>query len=222
MMEQTVLITEAHQPWCQALGQYFADKQWMVIACLPERELAKVSLADHERIRLVPLDVQSRESVQSAASRIQEMTDSIDMIVCQTVTEDNGEAQGLAGMSTSVLLESFNANALGPIRLVEAMLPMMKKGLKRIALLTDPTGSLGLALPGTGLGYSMSKAALHMAFTMMHGDLSREGFTFRLYAPFAENSVQHSAEAAFRYFTLPREDEERMVLMDQTGAELPL
>lgn len=221
MMTWTVLITEAHQPWSQALCRYFAQQQWKVIACMTEESCANISFTGQDQIRVVPLDVRSKASVQAAAERVQGMTDHIDLIIGQGAYDEEGELPGIAAVSPSRLMEAFNANALGPIRIVEAFLPMMTQGMKRIALLTNPKGSMGLSLPESGFGYGMSKAALHMAFTMMHGDLRRDGFTFRLYASALEEG-ENSAQTAFYYFTQPREDEERIVILHETGAELPL
>ncbi|WP_136603792.1 SDR family NAD(P)-dependent oxidoreductase [Paenibacillus dokdonensis] len=219
-MTQVVLITEAQHPWSIALCRYFAMHQWTVIACSPES--IGLNFTGTEQIHTVTLDPRSKDSVQAAAAHVQRITDRIDLIVSQTVSTGDGEIAGIASMSPAGLLDSFNGNALGAIRVVEAFLPIMHQGLKRIALLTDPKGSLGLSLSGSSIAYSMSKAALHMAYTMMHGDLSREGYTFRLYAPATEVDMNLSAEAAFRYFTRSREDEERMVLLNEAGAEVPL
>lgn len=221
-MDQVVLITEVHRPWEYALVQEFAKKGWRVMACSPVPEEEFQDALDTDRIHIFTLDTRSRESVQQAVRRIQEHTSRVDLLVCGTASSQGREAAGIAQMSADLVLEDYQANTLGPIRVIEACLPLMDNGLRRIALLSDVQGSLGLGLSGAGTGYAMSKAALHMAYTMLHGDLSGKGFTFRLFEPGSELETGDSAEAAAAYFTGAREDEERVVMLDWRGQEISL
>ncbi|MBB3129616.1 NAD(P)-dependent dehydrogenase (short-subunit alcohol dehydrogenase family) [Paenibacillus rhizosphaerae] len=221
-MDQIVLITEAHHPWGRALVREFAQKGWRVMACSPVSVEMFQDAFDTDRIHIFTMDMRSRESVQQAVERIQEQTSRVDLLVCGTLSSQGKESAGIANMSADLVLEDYQANALGPIRVIEACLPLMDHGLRRIALLSDVQGSLGLGLSGAGTGYAMSKAALHMAYTMLHGDLGRKGFTFRLFEPGPEPETEVSAEAAAAYFTGSREDEERMVMLDWRGQEVPL
>lgn len=221
-MTQTVLITEAHLPWGVALSRHFVKQNWKVIACMPEAARPSSVFPETKQVRIIAMDARSIESVQAAAARVQVVTDHIDLLVNSTASEEGMAPAGIAGISSQGIMDAFHANSLGPIRVIETFLPLMAHGLKRIALLSDVQGSLGLGLAGSDMAYDMSKAALHMAFTMMHGDLSREGYTFRLYVPGTEGDTEQSAAAAFEYFTQPREDEERIVMLDETGQEVPL
>jgi len=80
----------------------------------------------------------------------------------------------------------------------------------------------------------MSKTALNMAVRIMHNDLFPEGYTFRLYHPGwvrsymaghkslrAKIEPDDAAEMALGHFLVDREDEGRLVLVDNTGREWP-
>ena len=58
----------------------------------------------------------------------------------------------------------FDINALGPLRVVEAFLPLMvNSGLRRLCFVSSEAGSIGDATRQSWYGYCMSKAALNMA-----------------------------------------------------------
>ncbi|WP_179281104.1 SDR family NAD(P)-dependent oxidoreductase [Paenibacillus sp. XY044] len=221
-MDQVVLITEAHHPWERALVQEFAQRGWYVMACSPVPEEGYQDIPDPDKVHAFTMDTRSKESVQKAVRRIQDQFGRIDLLVCGTASSRQEGTAGIADMSADLVLEDYQANTLGPIRVIEACLPLMDNGLQRIALLSDAQGSLGLGLSGAGAGYAMSKAALHMAYTMLHGDLSGKGFTFRLFEPGSELDAESLVEAAAAYFTESRGDEERMVMLDWRGLEIPL
>ena len=69
------------------------------------------------------------------------------------------------------------------MRMVEAFLPLMKKGLKRLCFVSSEAGSVSVAHRAEGFAYCMSKTALNMEVRLMFNRLSKEGYTFRLYHP---------------------------------------
>jgi NAD(P)-dependent dehydrogenase (short-subunit alcohol dehydrogenase family) len=80
----------------------------------------------------------------------------------------------LGALDDAAMLREFDVNALGPLRIVEALLPNLSAGAK-IAVLTSRVGSI--AENGTGglYGYRMSKAAANMAVVCLARDLAKRG-----------------------------------------------
>ncbi len=85
-----------------------------------------------------------------------------------------------AGILDNVSLESldiescrrqFEVNALGPLRVTQALLPALVEGGK-VALVTSRMGSIGDNTSGGSYGYRMSKAALNAAGKSLAHDLA--------------------------------------------------
>ncbi|MEZ4226188.1 MAG: SDR family oxidoreductase [Polyangiaceae bacterium] len=67
---------------------------------------------------------------------------------------------GISDVQADAVLEQFATNALGPLRITQALLPLMHPGSK-IALVTSRMGSMEDNGSGGYYGYRMSKAALN-------------------------------------------------------------
>ncbi|MGH7805357.1 MAG: SDR family NAD(P)-dependent oxidoreductase, partial [Candidatus Binatia bacterium] len=64
----------------------------------------------------------------------------------------------LGELAFEVLAQEYAVNALGPLRVTQALLPLMGAGAK-IGIVTSRVGSLGENRSGGLYGYRMSKAA---------------------------------------------------------------
>ena len=80
----------------------------------------------------------------------------------------------LGDVSADGLLEHFQVNAMGPVLLTQALLPLLARGSK-IAVVTSLMGSIGDNGSGGAYGYRMSKAALNIAAVSFARDLADRG-----------------------------------------------
>ena len=78
--------------------------------------------------------------------------------------------------------EQFEVNALGPLRVTHALLPLLKAGSK-IALMTSRMGSIADNTSGSSYGYRMSKVALSMAGKSLAHDLKGRGIAVAILHP---------------------------------------
>jgi NAD(P)-dependent dehydrogenase (short-subunit alcohol dehydrogenase family) len=129
----------------------------------------------------------------------------------------------------------YDVNALGPLRVTEAFLPLMERGsLKRLCFISSEAGSIARATRTAEFGYCMSKAALNMAVKILSNDLSPSGYTFRVYHPGWIRSYMSGVKnmeatfepevAAARAIPIllgQRENEAELVLLDHEGKEWP-
>lgn len=78
--------------------------------------------------------------------------------------------------------QQFEVNALGPIRVTQALLPNLKAGAK-VAIITSRSGSIGDNGSSGNYGYRMSKAAVNMAGVNLALDLKPRGIAVAILHP---------------------------------------
>ena len=111
------------------------------------------------------IDIASDESVAQLVERLQGVT--IDVLI-----NNAGMAQKntLDDLDFDSIRQQFEVNALGALRITQALLPNLRAGAK-IVLITSRMGSIADNTSGSSYGYRMSKAALSMAGKSLSIDL---------------------------------------------------
>lgn len=227
---KTVMITGADRGVGFALCQYFAEGGWRVFAgqYMPEwKELEKLKKQYGDQVVMIPLDVGSTDSVKAAAKQTAQETENLDILI---------NCAGISGMSDdrNVLNAVFNVNTLGALRMVEAFLPLMENGMKRLCFVSSEAGCVALAHRTDSFSYCMSKRALNMEVKLMFNKLAPEGYTFRLYHPGWVRSYmmgtkstvgnfepEETAQVAYRQFTENRNWEDILAMTDVSDEVWP-
>lgn len=111
------------------------------------------------------VDITSDESVSRVAQRLHN-TD-IDVLINNAGIL---ERVTLEALDFDSIRQQFEVNALGPLRVTQALLPLMKDGAKLI-MMTSRMGSIDDNTSGSSYGYRMSKVALSMAGKSLSHDL---------------------------------------------------
>lgn len=111
------------------------------------------------------IDIASDESVAQLVERLQGVA--IDVLI-----NNAGVAQKntLDDLDFDSIRQQFEVNALGALRITQALLPNLRAGAK-IVLITSRMGSIADNTSGSSYGYRMSKAALSMAGKSLSIDL---------------------------------------------------
>ena len=78
--------------------------------------------------------------------------------------------------------QQFEVNALGPLRVAQALLPNLGEGSK-VGIITSRMGSIGDNGSGGYYGYRMSKAALNAAGMSLARDLASSGIAVAILHP---------------------------------------
>jgi NAD(P)-dependent dehydrogenase (short-subunit alcohol dehydrogenase family) len=238
-VQHAAFVTGADRGLGMALCAGLLARDWQVWAgqYMPAwPELAALAGQYPSALHVVPLDVNSTESTQAAAEAVSVMTDCIDVlinnagVISPTLTRSIGESQDYAEMH-----RLFDTNALGPLRVMEAFLPLMQRGpMKRLCFVSSEAGSIEHCRRTSWFGYCMSKSALNMAVRILFNDLRPAGYTFRLYHPGwmrtymsgekntqADMEPEEAAALAVPFFLGERADEDHLVMVDYLGNEWP-
>ena len=247
-MEPIAVVTGADRGLGLALTAGLLARGWRVFAgqYLPEWPALEELAASYQRLlRIVPLDVGDTASVQAAADAVGANVDGVDLLInnagvnSRTSTREIREPQDYLEMQ-----RLYNVNALGPVRVVEAFLPLLERGqMRRLCFVSSEAGSINRAQRTAWFGYCSSKAALNMGVRLLFNRLRPQGYTFRLYHPgwvrsymggtkstVADLEPEVAAIPALAYFlrdrghdphVATRSDEERLVLRDYQGVEWP-
>jgi NAD(P)-dependent dehydrogenase (short-subunit alcohol dehydrogenase family) len=90
--------------------------------------------------------------------------------------------ESLERLDFGSIQRQMDVNAYGPLRVTEALLPLLKNGSK-LALITSRMGSIGDNGSGGYYGYRMSKAALNAAGKSLAVDLKPRGIAVAILHP---------------------------------------
>ena len=132
------------------------------------RELATMA------VRIEALDTGDPVSVSAFAERLGDET--VDVLINNAGISGHDGGR-LADTDIEQLLDTFNVNSLGPMRVTQALLPNLRAGAGRTVV--QMSSILGcIAEAGAGLfGYRASKTALNMLNKALSVELAGEGFT---------------------------------------------
>ncbi len=237
-MKGTAFVTGADRGLGQALCAGLLERGWRVFAgqYMPDwPELAALAEQYSTTLHLIPLDVSSAESAHAAAREVSTMTDALDLlinnagVISTAMKNDIHQPQDYDEMH-----RLYDINTLGPLRVVEAFLPLMDAGtLKRLCFVSSEAGSIARCRRTSWYSYCMSKAALNMAVKILFNDL-RPDYSFRLYHPGwmrtymsgekneeADLEPAQAAAYALSFFLAAREDEDHLALVDYQGQVWP-
>jgi len=138
-----------------------------------------------ERLTLLQIDVGSDESVKEAAKKATEKhPEGIDYLII------NAGVLGTSELSATEFHATFDTNVVGPMRVVQSFLPLVKRASKKVVVtISSSSGSAGLqdrhrdffhslGQDFHGYSYRVSKSALNLLTIAYAKDYAAEGITF--------------------------------------------
>lgn len=186
------------------------------------------------RLHPIHMDTSQTESVGQAAKTVAKTSDHVDLLVYNAVVFGNRKDDFYAEMDFTSFVDTYNVNCLGAMRMVETFLPLMQRGMRRLAFLSSEAGAISVAARTRISSYCMSKAALSMAIRVLFNDLQPKGFTFRVFHPGWVRSVkpdkgcvegiyepEFAGNAAVEMFLQEYDWEDRLVMLDIEGEAWP-
>lgn len=230
----TIFITGAGRGVGLSLVEAFRDANYRIFAGFREHsaELDVVARAS-KAIRPVPIDVTRADSVRAAAHRVSEETDGLDVLVNNAAILPESGRGTLETTNVEVGLSVFDVNSLGPLRVTQAFLPLLRRGARRLIVnVSSEAGSVGDCWRKDDFLYCMSKSALNMQTAILKNALAPEGFQLlalhpgwvrtTMGGPSASLSPSESAAALLRLIDAPAPtDEKAPFYLDYRGEPLP-
>lgn len=170
----TYLVTGANRgigyEYCRQLQ---AQGHEVIAVCrTASEELRQLGIRVEEGIELT-----SESAIAELRSRLGEMT--IDVLINNAAIAKRID---LSHLDVASIREQFEVNAIAPLRLTHALLPLLKSGSK-IALMTSRMGSIADNTSGGSYGYRMSKVSLSMAGKSLAHDLKPQGIAVAILHP---------------------------------------
>jgi len=127
-------------------------------------------------VRVHRCDVLHDGSVREMAGSLGDVA--VDVLINNAGVMGKSKVQSLFELDMEDAAATYDANALGPLRVTRALFAHLKKSsTRRLVSISSGLGSLAGNESGGMYGYRMAKAALNMANRSLHADLRPEGFT---------------------------------------------
>ncbi len=123
------------------------------------------------------IDVTDNASLDQLKLQLNDTT--IDVLVNNAGVLSNNT---LGSIDYETVIQQYQVNAIGPLKVTEALLPLLRSGSK-VAIITSRMGSMSDNDSGGHYGYRMSKAAVNMAATSLSVDLKPKGIAVGLLHP---------------------------------------
>jgi len=178
-MDRVAMVTGAGRGIGLELCRLLIERGYAVVACPRSAggaDLEALAAEHPKRLYQVPMDVRDVGSVTSAVSQIGRRVKKIDLLINNGAIYPDQEV-GLERLEMADLLAAYDVNAVGPLRVIRFLLPLLRKGDgKRLVQVTSLMGSIEDNSSGGSYAYRMSKTALNMAVRNLAHELGPEGF----------------------------------------------
>lgn len=170
----TALVTGANRGIGLELCRLMAARGDQVIAACRKAgsDLEKLGVRVEQGV-----DVSDAKSVEALAQRLEGTA--LDVLVNNAGVLGH---EGLDSLDFDAMRRQFEVNALGPLRVTSAVLPLLHKG-SRVAIVSSRMGSIADNTSGGSYGYRMSKAAVNAAGRSLANDLAMRGIAVVILHP---------------------------------------
>lgn len=173
-MSKTVVITGANRGIGLEFARLYKTQGWQVVGICRHSSPELDALG----VTVVPdIDVAGKDAGQQVFAALKDQP--VDLLINNAgILRD----EKLGSLDFESMTAQFQVNALGPLRMTEALLDNMQDGAK-VALITSRMGSIADNTSGGRYGYRMSKAALNAAGMSLALDLKPRGIAVAILHP---------------------------------------
>ena len=179
VMGGNAVVTGAGRGIGLAFAKQLVDEGYKVVGTARTPE--KYEFLASGQVKALPLDIGSEDSIARFGAVLPDVISSIDLLVnCAGINSMSNapftkeSSLRLGELEQASLLNQLKVNTVGPVLLVQELLPMITDGA-RVLNVSSWLGSIGIKQSGGNYGYAASKAALNMMNRALAGDLRERG-----------------------------------------------
>lgn len=178
----------------------------------------------------VIIEVRDTESVTLAAKAVSEQADHIDILINNAGVHCDSSFDILEETNLDESLFVYDVNAIGPVRVAKAFLPLLRAKGGKIINISSESGSIGDCKREKEFDYCMSKAALNMGTKLLSNYLRKDNIMVLAIQPGWMRTDMGGANAALDpYETACRlaalfdgyNDMDAPIFIDNEGRPLP-
>ena len=175
--DRVALVTGAYRGIGLEVVRQLARRGFAVVLTArdPSKAEAAAAALQEQGLKVVPLrlDVTDTQSIDGARRFVEERFGRLDVLVNNAaVLYDSW--QRAVGADLDTVREAFETNTLGPWRVAQAFIPLLRKSRGRVVNVSSESGSLASMGAGTP-AYGVSKAALNALTRMLAAELRPSG-----------------------------------------------
>lgn len=144
-----------------------------------------IAVCRQSSAELAETDVRIIEGIEvTDDAACQRLADTLDGETIDILVNNAGilKQDTLSGVDYGEMLEQYQVNTIGPLRITRALLDNLREGSK-VAIVTSRVGSIEDNGSGSNYGYRCSKSAANMVGMNLHHDLSPRGIAVMLLHP---------------------------------------
>ena len=144
-----------------------------------------IAVCRQSSAELAETDVRIIEGIEvTDDAACQRLADTLDGETIDILVNNAGilKQDTLSGVDYGEMLEQYQVNTIGPLRITRALLDNLREG-SRVAIVTSRVGSIEDNGSGSNYGYRCSKSAANMVGKNLHHDLSPRGIAVMLLHP---------------------------------------
>ncbi len=173
-MKKVVLITGASSGLGKATANFLAEQGYLVYGTC--RNPKKYENPD--KYQLIPLNLNEVNTIQNAVDIVMKNEERIDILINNAGTGIIGPVEEL---EMSAIQSNFETNLFGPLKLIQTILPQMRKQQNGFIINITSIGCT-IGLPYRG-GYSASKGALSLLTEAIRMEVSSFGINVCTVSP---------------------------------------
>jgi NAD(P)-dependent dehydrogenase (short-subunit alcohol dehydrogenase family) len=183
-MTKTILITGTSSGYGKTTAEHFLARGWNVLATMrhPDPSL----FAETDRLRVLPLDVTSADSIAS----LFEAAGPVDVLV------NNAGIGGIGAfeaMPMSFIRQLFETNTIGVMAMCQAVIPQMRE--RRSGTIINVTSSVALGEFPLAAAYTATKQAIEGFSASLAHELGYFGVDVKLVEPGYAPTTKFGANA---------------------------
>ncbi|MCK6370490.1 MAG: SDR family oxidoreductase [Gammaproteobacteria bacterium] len=199
----TVLITGANRGIGLEYVRQMSERGWNVIATARkpgEAPELQALAAKHSGVVIEQLDVTDQAGIDALAAKYQDQPIDILLLNAGLTPTYPSAFKPLAGVDFDIAQQSFEVNALGPLRMSRAFMPHVTASDKKQIIVISSKGGSFAESPKFPMMYEYraSKAALDMFMYTLAFETPKKGVTVTLLSPGQVNTAQNPALAGIK------------------------